>query len=241
MAASKQSNANLELWDAFRAVPDAAIKPIMAGNLKGKSDINPVWRMKVLTEKFGPIGIGWNVREIERWTNECAGEVGAFVKVELKFKTADGWSEPIEGTGGSKLCGKGRGDGINDEAWKMATTDAISVACKSLGIAADIYFAKDADYGTKYETRETPQRSAPRQAPAAAPKPEAAPIGYLPLDNDTYWKCIEGYATGKKTKNGNDIRGWFITKTHAGPKEIAKFDHDVENFLIANPQVNQQQ
>lgn len=186
---------NLRLWEAFRAVPDTAKKKIQGGHLNGKTDINPVWRMKVLTETFGPVGFGWNVREVERWTNECAGEVGAFVKVELRVKLGDAWSEPIEGTGGSKLCGKGRGEGINDEAWKMATTDAISVACKSLGIAADVYFEKDAYYGTKYESPQTgqiltrnsragnyttqgqygqnspvPAAATPTQAPAPAPR-----------------------------------------------------------------------
>lgn len=157
--AKNQTPDNLRLWEAFRAVPETAKKRIQGGHLNGKTDINPVWRMKVLTETFGPIGFGWNVTEVERWTNECAGEVGAFVKVELRVRVGDAWSEPIEGTGGSKLCGKGRGEGINDEAWKMATTDAISVACKSLGIAADVYFEKDAYYGTKYEAATAPSSS----------------------------------------------------------------------------------
>lgn len=157
--AKNQTPDNLRLWEAFRGVPETAKKRITGGHLNGKTDINPVWRIKVLTETFGPIGFGWNVREVERWTNECAGEVAAFVKVELRVKIGDTWSEPIEGTGGSKLCGKGRGEGINDEAWKMATTDAISVACKSLGIAADVYFEKDAYYGTKYEPFSGPSSS----------------------------------------------------------------------------------
>lgn len=37
-----------------------------------------------------------------------------------------------------------------DECYKKALTDAISVACKALGVAADIYFAKDPD--SKYPT-----------------------------------------------------------------------------------------
>ena len=149
----KQTPETLALWDQLRAVPNEARKTIKGGRLNGMTDINPVWRMKMLTQVFGQCGIGWTIREVERWTNEAAGEIGAFVKVELRVNLGDKWSEPIEGTGGSKLCGKGHGDGLNDEAWKMATTDAISVACKSLGMAADIYFEKDADYGTKYEPR----------------------------------------------------------------------------------------
>ena len=47
----------------------------------------------------------------------------------------------------------------NDEAYKMATTDAISVACKNLGIAADVYFERDV---TKYND---PKREQYQQAP----------------------------------------------------------------------------
>lgn len=161
---------NLGLWEFMRGVPETARRRIQGGHLNGKTDINPVWRIKMLTEAFGVCGFGWNVKEVERWTNECAGEVGAFVKVELRVKLGGTWSEPIEGTGGSKLCGKGRGEGINDEAWKMATTDAISVACKSLGMAADIYYEKDAAWGSKYDPRETA---------AGAPR-SSAPGGYGP-------------------------------------------------------------
>ena len=36
---------------------------------------------------------------------------------------------------------------VNDECYKMALTDAISVACKALGMGADVYWNKDT---TKY-------------------------------------------------------------------------------------------
>ena len=161
---------NIVFWRRWEHVAPGMLKEIKGGNLNGKTDINPVWRFRALTEAFGPCGFGWTVREAERWTNECAGEGGAFVKVELRINIGGTWSEPIEGVGGSKLCGKGRGDGLNDEAWKMATTDAISVACKALGMAADVYTGrqshKDADqqktggdYGSKYESRNYGQNS----------------------------------------------------------------------------------
>ena len=45
---------NLNLYNKWRTAPENALKPITAGNLKGKSDINPQWRIQVLTETFGP-------------------------------------------------------------------------------------------------------------------------------------------------------------------------------------------
>ena len=191
----------MSYWESWAHVAPGMLKRINGGNLNGKSDINPVWRFQALTQAFGPCGFGWTVTEVERWTDEAAGEIAVSVKVHLRINIGGTWSEPIEGVGGSKLCGKGHGDGINDEAWKMATTDAISVACKALGIAADVYTGRQShsdadqrpdgpDYGTKYESRNyapgVPRSSAPgnytgqpqrgRQAPRnAAPAPEYDP------------------------------------------------------------------
>ena len=50
---------NLAIYEKARLVPESAIKPITSGRLKGKSDINPVYRIKRMTEIFGPCGFGW--------------------------------------------------------------------------------------------------------------------------------------------------------------------------------------
>lgn len=50
---------------------------------------------------------------------------------------------PICGTGGSMFVAKEKnGPFVSDECYKMATTDAISVSCKQLGIGADVYWNK---------------------------------------------------------------------------------------------------
>ena len=36
------------------------------------TDINPVWRMKTLTEQYGPCGIGWYYEITDRWTEKKA-------------------------------------------------------------------------------------------------------------------------------------------------------------------------
>ena len=142
---------NLKLYEAVRAVPAEAQKPINGGRLKGMTDINPVWRIKALTEQFGPCGIGWYYTTDRQWVEEYGDEVVAFVNISLYIKQGDEWSKPICGSGGSKLVTMERsGRYVSDEAYKMATTDAISVACKQLGMAADIYFAKDKFDRTKY-------------------------------------------------------------------------------------------
>lgn len=140
---------NLELYNKVREVPQDAQKPISAGRLKGFTDINPMWRIKCLTEQFGPCGFGWYYKTIEKWTETIGDETCAFVMIELYVMYEGEWSQPISGTGGSKLATKERsGIYVSDECYKMATTDALSVACKNLGIGADIYWK---DGKTKYD------------------------------------------------------------------------------------------
>ena len=50
---------NMDLYNVLRDVPNIAKKAITAGRLKGMTDINPMYRIKALTEEFGPCGIGW--------------------------------------------------------------------------------------------------------------------------------------------------------------------------------------
>lgn len=145
---------NMELYNKFRAVPEEAKKPIRGGRLNGMTDINPMWRIKVLTEQFGACGDGWYYEVKDRTTypvpnNEDADEIVAVVEIDLFYKLDNGeWSKPVHGTGGSMLLAQqSKGSYVNDEAFKMATTDAISVAAKALGVGADVYWSGD---NTKY-------------------------------------------------------------------------------------------
>jgi hypothetical protein len=133
---------NMQWWDKLKQPPASALKQIQAGRLKGKSDINPQWRYQVLTQLFGPCGVGWKYEIVKTWREEGSdGQVFAFADILLYVREVDNlWSNPIPGSGGSMLIAKeSSGLHSNDEAYKMAITDALSVACKMLGVAADIY------------------------------------------------------------------------------------------------------
>lgn len=146
---------NLTIYNAVRNVPDSAKRRIEAGRLKGKTDINPMWRIKALTEKFGPCGFGWKyVITDKRLEHGANGEVAAFLDIDL-FVKADGvWSDAIPGTGGSAFVAKEKnGPYTSDECFKMALTDAISVACKALGFGADVYWEADRSKYDKPESK----------------------------------------------------------------------------------------
>ncbi len=141
---------NLEIYNAARTVPKEAQKPIGGGRLKGMTDINPMWRIKLLTELFGVCGFGWKYEIVNKWveTAMAKDEITANIEINLYIKVDGEWSAPIPAVGGSMLVASERnGLYVNDECYKMALTDAISVACKALGVGADIYWQKD---NTKY-------------------------------------------------------------------------------------------
>lgn len=142
---------NTSIYKAAESVPTNAQKTIGAGRLKGMTDINPMWRIKRLTELFGPCGIGWKYTIERQWLESGSdGTSCAFCNINLYIMQEGAWSDGIPGTGGSSFIAKEKG-GLytSDEAFKMALTDALSVACKALGFGADIYWSgnKDSKYG----------------------------------------------------------------------------------------------
>lgn len=141
---------NLQFWKTFDKPPANALKEIKAGRMSGKTDINPQWRYKAMTETFGPCGIGWKYTVDRKWIEPGAkDEKMAFVDVSVFIKVNNEWSEAIPGTGGSTLVAAEKSGFYNDDdAYKKALTDALSVAMKMLGVASEIY-AGGWD-GTKY-------------------------------------------------------------------------------------------
>ena len=182
---------NLTLWNLVATPPKEALKKITGGRLSGMTDINPQWRYKVLTEVYGPCGIGWKYTVDRKWTeNGPDGVVMAFVDISLYVKYPDKaeWRDPIPGHGGSMLVAKeSTGLRASDEGFKMATTDALSVACKMLGIGSDVYEGKmdsNRPTETKYDRSaeynqthgETPRQQQSTYTPHPTPTASKAPV-----------------------------------------------------------------
>lgn len=178
---------NLALYNRVRQVPEEAKKQFNTGRFSG-TDVNPMWRIKSLTEQFGACGFGWYTEVVSKYTEtNVDGSVAAFVDINLYVKQGGEWSKPIFGTGGSKLVAVekkySRTTGeceeslyLSDEAYKMAYTDAISVACKALGIAADVYYEKDkSKYTVADEANAAAAKAEEKAAVAASSKKTLQP------------------------------------------------------------------
>lgn len=155
----------MKFYDAMRAVPKEAQKSFNNGKFSG-TDINPMWRIKKLTELFGPCGIGWYTEPVSRHMERAEdGTTCAFVSINLYIKVDGEWSKPIYGEGGNTFATKTKAGylSVSDEAYKMAYTDAISNAAKALGCGADVWFEKDR---TKYDLQQERAQAVQQPAPA---------------------------------------------------------------------------
>lgn len=172
---------NLEIYERYREVPKEAQKDIQGGRMKGKTDINPMWRIKALTEQFGACGMGWYYKPVKKWLEQHGDEIAAFVDIELFIKVDGEWSMPISGTGGSMFSTVERsGIFVSDECYKMATTDAISVACKQLGFGADIYWGADrSKYDISNDKQSTTTKAETKTASNTITKTEAEALKEL--------------------------------------------------------------
>ena len=204
---AKKEKSNMEIWEASERPPKEALKPIKGGRIIGMTDINPQWRIKKLTELFGVCGQGWWIEETRRDFVPCGDEIAVFIDVSLFVK---GFDQPIKGTGGNLFrVSESRGLRCNDEAIKMAHTDALSVCCKHLGIASAIYEGRWD--GSKY-AEDAPN---PQPQPKNQSKPKEGKFKFLDdckrakafLGEEMYYEILgnNGYEKANQVEKQADM------------------------------------
>ncbi len=137
---------NLALWDELSVTDPKATKPFTKGGGFKGTDINPTWRMKRMTEVFGPVGQGWGWRINHHWSQEIAwtlrdgtAKSGTFAYVEVDLWYRASANEIVfvgPQIGGTEMAGQA------DEAYKMAVTDALGKCMVALGLSADVYLGQ---------------------------------------------------------------------------------------------------
>ena len=172
-----------EKFSIMARPPQEALNTIQFGRLKGKSDINPQWRIEALTEVFGLCGVGWYFEVLGTTFVDVPAteEKMVYVTVAIYVKEDSGeWSKPVIGVGGDFVIIRDK-NGLhgNDEAMQMAVTDGLGKAAKCLGIASDIYRGK---YDSKYGWRD------------AKAKEQQTP--------EEYWRMLNGNKIEIKTRGG---------------------------------------
>lgn len=175
---------NLYMYNKYADPPKEALRQFNNGRFSG-TDINPMWRIRVLTEEYGECGIGWYCIPKNRWTEKAEYEavingktaklldIAVFYEVELYVKRDGKWSMPIYGVGGNSFSEYSKKQDriiTSDEAYKMAYTDALGIACKALGIGANVWWKfPDSKYA-----RSNVEAERSNAEPAAKPQNESA-------------------------------------------------------------------
>jgi hypothetical protein len=174
---------HMDLWDKVSKPPESALKKIGGGRLVGLTDINPQWRIKAVTEVYGLCGFGWKYTVDKKWIEPGVGvQMMAFVDISLYVCVDGKWSEAIPGHGGSQLIAlESKGPYGSDEAYKMATTDALSVALKMLGVGSAVYEGRWD--GSKY--RDLPEAPQQRTGSGSASQGNSRPAATLATGTGT--------------------------------------------------------
>lgn len=147
VAASEVEGDNTKIWNQICRTPSEYGKQFTrAGGFTGTS-IDPVWRIRTLTELFGPCGKGWGFVQEDQWSDGGSGAYVVYVRGHLWYMEDGERYQTMSHTGGT-VC-----DRSPDEAYKMAETDALGKCCLDLGMAADIYMG--IHDGDKYQRNET--------------------------------------------------------------------------------------
>lgn len=235
---------HLDIYDRLAKPPKDALRAIAAGRLKGKTDINPQWRYKAMTELFGPCGIGWKIALDKTWTEPASdGQVFAFAMVHIVYRDpASGeWSDPLPGIGGNMLLAQEKtGLHANDEAYKMAVTDAIGTALKLIGVGADVYAGKwdgakyldgnPGDTAPKAAKQRTPAQQPSQQPSQPAENTGGPPAAKTPQRSWKDWSPQERFQyTAKRIATAADMAALSGIASKLQPE-----DYTPEDFMLLN-------
>lgn len=188
---------NLALWNEFEATDPAFTKSFNRGGGFTGTAINAVYILRKLTEKFGPVGLGWRfVLEHEQYVPGHFFDDGRsqavihVVRGHLEYRLG---RVPIVAAGSSPggpdrvadwiatgpQFGQTTFVGLNknglftdEEAPKKSVTDCLGKCALQLGIGADISLGLWDD--NKYVA--DPAATAPARKPRATKAPAAAPV-----------------------------------------------------------------
>lgn len=139
---------NLRIWERYAATDPRHTKPVSFG--RKFTAIDTYYQIMRATEAFGPWGEGWgwtSDHEVVVAVNDMEGvsKTSTFAKVALTL-----WY--IESGGSNKVASCGPVIAMNllvsnkgvpdEEAFKKATTDALTKSLSYLGFSADVFMGK---------------------------------------------------------------------------------------------------
>jgi len=130
---------NLRIWKDLEDIDPKFTKQITGKPYKGTSP-NPHYIVKLLTETFGPVGVGWGVRVVAEGFQPLGDEVLHWCRIEMWHTDR---ANTFEQYGQTKALAMTRAGLKSDEdAPKKSFTDAMTKGASYIGCAANIFLGR---------------------------------------------------------------------------------------------------
>lgn len=144
------ANDNMRLWSQVEKTDPAHTKRV--NQRGGFTSIDAHYQVQRATELFGPVGQGWGynvVYGLERLGDDLSVATADVTLWYIQDNEHCSYG-PWRGATPLLTPSKG-GPRLDDDAWKKATTDALTKALSHLGFSADVFLGKYDD--NKYIAR----------------------------------------------------------------------------------------
>ena len=154
----------MKIWETLSKTNPNYTRTAPSSYGKRITTIDPMYQIQMMTDLFGPVGIGWKYKVDYKYIDGLV-----FAEVTIKYFT-DEWHEygPVCSVQNlSKSNNK-----LDDEAPKKAMTDAMTKAFSHLGLNADVFLGKfdNIKYVEEMKhkfSKEIPQSSGPKHGSQA--------------------------------------------------------------------------
>lgn len=232
----------IELYNKLKTPDEKALSPISGGNLNGYTNINPQWRIQAMTEVYGSCGVGWKFEKTDEKTYACPdGKLLLYLEIALYIRNEESghWSEPIYGWGGDFILQKNKNGLVaNDEAYKMALTDALGNAMKCLGVGADVYMGlmdgkgkgNNGNFdGSKYSKQDYYER---RESGPAQQSQQKQPVSVTPERRNDHGELLITQAQQKRLfaiagrGNENIVKDTLFRYGYVSSAEVTRRDYN---------------
>lgn len=124
----------MKIWETLSKTNPEFTKPLPGYGGKKLTTIDPMYQIQMMTDLFGPVGIGWKYKVDYKYIDGLV-----FAEVTIKYFTNE-WHEYGPVCSVQNLSKKN--GGLDDEAPKKAMTDAMTKAFSHLGMSADVFLGK---------------------------------------------------------------------------------------------------
>ena len=136
-AKTMKKKENMDLWNSLAPSDRKYLKKVSFGVRKFTS-IDPQYQIRKMTERFGPVGIGWGY-DVEYDYPSSEGVILIVAKVSIWTQIPENKFGPIAG---SRTFWHKDMKRPAEDAGKMALTDALTKGLSHLGCDADVFLGK---------------------------------------------------------------------------------------------------